>query len=69
MSIFTVPVVLGGGRSCSRTARRRIRLKLTSFARFVPPLLIALERGGGIKIVDGRSIHPARPDEIARQER
>src|SRR5437773_2276283 len=69
MSIFTVPVVLGGGKKLFADGSAPHSFKLTG-SRVSPNGLIVghYERGGEIKIVDGALDSPSKR-EIARQER
>jgi dihydrofolate reductase len=70
MSIFTVPVVLGGGKKLFADGSAPHSFKLTSSRVSSNGVLIGhYERDGEIKSVDGAlGIHPSKR-EIARQER
>src|SRR5213592_3539432 len=69
MSIFTVPVVLGGGKKLFADGSAPHSFKLTSSRVSSNGVLIGhYERGGEIKIVDGALDSPTKR-EIARQER
>ena len=69
MSIFTVPVVLGGGKKLFADGSAPHSFKLTSSRVSSTGVLIGhYERGGEIKIVDGALDSPSKR-EIARQER
>ena len=60
MSIFTVPVVLGGGKKLFADGSAPHSFKLTRSRVSSNGLLIGhYERDGEIKIGDPRSIHPA----------
>jgi dihydrofolate reductase len=69
MSIFTVPVVLGGGKKLFADGSAPHSFKLTSSRVSSTGVLIGhYERDGEIKIVDGALDSPSKR-EIARQER
>jgi dihydrofolate reductase len=69
MSIFTVPVVLGGGKKLFADGSAPHSFKLTSSCVSSTGVLIGhYERDGDIKIVDGALDSPSKR-EIARQER
>src|SRR5437879_9195605 len=69
MSIFTVPVVLGGGKKLFADGSAPHSFKLTRSRVSSTGVLIGhYERGGEIKIVDGALDSPSK-HEIARQER
>jgi dihydrofolate reductase len=70
LSIFTVPVVLGGGKKLFADGSAPHSFKLTSSRVSSTGVLIGhYERGGEIKIVDGLlGLAPSNP-EIARRER
>ena len=69
MSIFTVPVVLGGGKKLFADGSAPHSFKLTSSRVSSTGVLIGhYERGGEIKIVDGALDSPSKR-EIARHER
>ena len=69
MSIFTVPVVLGGGKKLFGDGSAPHSFKLTSSRVSSTGVLIGhYERDGEIKIVDGALDSPSKR-EIARQER
>src|SRR3989440_8922446 len=69
MSIFTVPVVLGGGKKLFADGSAPHSLKLTSSRVSSTGVLIGhYERGGAIKIVDGALDSPSKR-EIAGQVR
>jgi dihydrofolate reductase len=69
MSIFTVPVVLGGGKKLFADGSVPHSFKLTSSRVSSTGVLIGhYERDGEIKIVDGALDSPSKR-EIARQER
>jgi dihydrofolate reductase len=69
MSIFTVPVVLGGGKKLFADGSAPHSFKLTSSRVSSTGVLIGhYERDGEIKIVDGALESPSKR-EIARQER
>jgi dihydrofolate reductase len=69
MSIFTVPVVLGGGKKLFADGSAPRAFKLTSSRVSSTGVLIGhYERDGEIKIVDGALGSPSKR-EIARQER
>src|SRR5947208_14878534 len=69
MSIFPVPVVLGGGKKLVADGSAPHSLKLTGSRVSSAGVLIGhYERGGEIKIVDGALDSPSKR-EIARQER
>src|SRR5229473_3150026 len=69
MSIFTVPVVLGGGKKLFGDGSAPHSFKLTSSRVSSTGVLIGhYERDGEIKIVDGALGSPSKR-EIARQER
>jgi len=69
MSIFTVPVVLGGGKKLFAEGSAPHSFKLTSSRVSSTGVLIGhYERDGEIKIVDGALDSPSKR-EIARQER
>jgi len=69
MSIFTVPVVLGGGKKLFADGSVPHSYKLTRSRASSTGVTIAhYERGGEIKIVDGALDSPSKR-EIARQER
>jgi len=69
MSIFTVPVVLGGGKKLFADGSAPHAFKLTSSRVSSTGVLIGhYERAGEIKIVDGALGSPSQR-EIARQER
>ncbi|TMQ65717.1 MAG: deaminase [Candidatus Eisenbacteria bacterium] len=69
MSIFTVPVVLGGGKKLFADGSAPHSFKLASSRVSSAGVLIGhYERGGEIKIVDGALDSPSKR-EIARQER
>jgi dihydrofolate reductase len=69
ISIFTVPVVLGGGKKLFADGAAPHSFKLTRSRISSNGLLIGhYERGGGIRIVDGALASPSKR-EIARQER
>ena len=69
MSIFTVPVVLGGGKKLFADGSAPHSFKLTSSRVSSTGVLIGhYERGGEIKIVDGALGSPSKR-EIARRER
>jgi dihydrofolate reductase len=69
MSIFAVPVVLGGGKKLFADGSAPHSFKLTSSRVSSTGVLIGhYERAGGIKIVDGALDSPSKR-EIARQER
>src|SRR2546428_4423754 len=70
MSIFTVPVVLGGGKKLFADGAAPHSFKLTSSRASSTGVLIGhYERGGEIKIVDGAIGIDRSKREIARQER
>jgi dihydrofolate reductase len=70
MSIFTVPVVLGGGKKLFADGSAPHSFKLTSSRVSSTGVLIGhYERGGEIKIVDGALGFPPNKRQIARQER
>src|SRR5438093_2770242 len=69
MSIFTLPVVLGGGKKLFADGSAPHSFRLTSSRVSSTGVLIGhYERGGEIKIVDGALDSPSKR-EIARQER
>jgi len=69
MSIFTVPVVLGGGKKLFADGSVPHSFKLTSSRVSSTGVLVGhYERGGEIKIIDGALDSPSTR-EIARQER
>src|SRR5207248_1497653 len=69
MSMFTVPVVLGGGKKLFADGSAPHSFKLTSSRVSSTGVLIGhYERGGEIKIVDGALDSPSKR-EVARQER
>jgi dihydrofolate reductase len=69
MSIFTVPVVLGGGKKLFADGSAPHSFKLTGSRVCSNGILVGhYERGGGIKIVDGALDSPGER-EIARRER
>ena len=69
MSIFTVPVVLGGGKKLFADGSVPHSYKLTRSRVSSTGVMIAhYERAGEIKIVDGALDSPSKR-EIARQER
>ena len=69
MSIFTVPVVLGGGKKLFADGSAPHSFKLTGSRVSSAGVLVGhYERGGEIKIVDGALDSPSKR-EIARQER
>src|SRR6266576_2806637 len=69
MSIFTVPVVLGGGKKLFADGSATHSFKLTSSRVSSAGILIGhYDRGGEIKIVDAALDSPSQR-EIARQER
>ena len=69
MSIFTVPVVLGGGKKLFADGSAPHAFKLTRSRVSSAGVLVGhYERGGEIKIVDGALDSPSKR-EIARQER
>ena len=69
MSIFTVPVVLGGGKKLFADGSAPHSFKLTGSRVSTTGVLIGhYERAGEIKIVDGALDTPSKR-EIARQER
>jgi dihydrofolate reductase len=69
MSIFTVPVVLGGGKKLFADGSAPHSFKLISSRVSSNGVLIGYcERAGQIKIVDGAFDSPSER-EIARQER
>src|SRR5258705_5638848 len=69
MSIFTVPVVLGGGKKLFADGSAPHSFKLTGSRVSSTGVLVGhYERGGEIKIVDGALDSPSKR-EIARQER
>ena len=69
MSIFTVPVVLGGGKKLFADGSAPHSFKLTGSRVSSAGVLVGhYERGGEIKIVDGALDSPSER-EIARQER
>jgi dihydrofolate reductase len=69
MSIFTLPVVLGGGKKLFADGSAPHSFKLTSSRVSSTGVLIGhYERGGEIRIVDGALDSPTKR-EIARQER
>jgi len=69
MSIFTVPVVLGGGKKLFAEGSAPHSFKLTS-SRVTPSGLIIghYERGGEIKI-DDTALDPPSNREVARRDR
>src|SRR5438128_326559 len=70
MSIFTVPVVLGGGKKLFADGSAPHSFKLTSSRVSSTGVMIGhYERGGEIKIVDGALGIDRSKREIARQER
>jgi len=70
MSIFTVPVVLGGGKKLFADGSAPHSFKLTSSRVSSTGVLIGhYERAGEIKIVDGALGNSPSKREIARQER
>src|SRR5437773_9167268 len=69
MTIFTVPVVLGGGKKLFADGSAPHSFKLTSSRVSSTGVLIGhYERGGEVKTVDGALDSPSKR-EIARQER
>jgi hypothetical protein len=69
MSIFTLPVVLGGGKKLFADGSAPHSFKLTGSRVSSTGVLVGhYERDGGIKIVDGALDSPSKR-EIARQER
>ena len=69
ISIFTVPVVLGGGKKLFADGSAPHSYKLTRSQVSGPGLMIAhYERAGEIKIGDTASIHPAPPNARAGSE-
>src|ERR1700704_2152350 len=69
MSLFTVPVVLGGGKKLFADGAAPHSVKLTSSRVSSTGVLVGhYERNGEIKIVDGALDSPSQR-EIARQER
>src|SRR5947208_4003571 len=69
MSIFTVPVVLGGGKKLFADGSTPHSFKLTSSRVSSTGVLVGhYERGGEIKIVDGALDSPSKR-EIARRKR
>ncbi|MDB6043224.1 MAG: hypothetical protein JWM63_1775 [Gammaproteobacteria bacterium] len=69
MSIFTVPVVLGGGKKLFADGSAPNSFKLTSSRVSSTAVLIGhYERDGEIKMVDGALDSPSKR-EIARQKR
>jgi dihydrofolate reductase len=69
MSIFTVPVVLGGGKKLFADGSAPHRYKLTRSRVSSTGLMIAhYERGGEVKIGDTAVAAPSKA-EAARQER